>query len=107
MEHHLLRCRHARLSGVLAMHSEALWVAREQTRPADVAELEEEHDDTLKPNTATTVWRASPPEAVDVLHHRIRLDACFFHAFLQHRRIVHTLTTREDLLAADEDIERV
>lgn len=43
------------LGRVMATLDEAARIPREQTCPADVAEFEEQHDDTLKTDTSATM----------------------------------------------------
>lgn len=97
----------AGLGEILAGLGEAARVARDETRPPDVAQLEEEEDDTLETNASTAMRRATIAEAIEVILHCSRVDAGLPHALLEQGSVVDTLTTREDLLAAEEEIIRV
>jgi hypothetical protein len=114
-------------SGFLRVHTrlgKATRVAREQACPSHVAELEEEEHDTLKTDTSTSVlntvisrrmpkkeaitnrW-ASILEAVEILLHGRRVDAGLPHTLFKQWRVVDALSTGENLLTTQEEVEGV
>ena len=66
-----------------------------------VGQRKEESD-----NNCMTGLSASP-EAIDVILHRLRVNLEFLHAMLEEVRIMYTLTTGQDLFAAQEEVARV
>ena len=50
---------------------------------------------------------SASPEAIDVILHRLRVNLEFLHAMLEEVRIMYTLTTGQDLFAAQEEVARV
>ena len=97
------RCGWAELGG------EALGVAREHRRLADVGQTEEEHDHALETHAAARVREGAILEGVHV-----RLDGAQVDRRLlgrgargEHLAVVDALCARSHLLAPDEDVVRV
>ena len=86
---------------------QTLGVTREERSAADVAKLEVEHDNTLETDTATSVRRSTEPEGIDVTLHRLGSDTGNLHALDEVVGVVDTLSAREDLLSAHEEVVRV
>ena len=86
---------------------EAPRVPREQARIPQVAQLQEQHDESLEPDASARVRGHAPPEGVGVVLHLGGVDAGGFDALLDLLRRVETLAAGEDLLATQEDVEGV
>ena len=52
---------------------EAPGVSWEEGCPSNIAELQKQHHDPLEPNPPTSVRRASPSKAVDIVDHTRRV----------------------------------
>lgn len=89
------------------LREQPLGVAREHGGLADVAEAEVQHNDTLEANTTAAVGKSTEAERVNVVLGRLLRDAKRLHALLEQAGVVHTLSTRHDLLTTDHDVERV
>jgi hypothetical protein len=83
---------------------EALWVSWEERCTTDVVEFEEQHEDTLKTNTTSTVRRTAHTEGIDVRFHRVRLNTLLLHLLDEECGVVDTLGSGQNLLAAHEEV---
>jgi len=104
VEKKVLSSDHGRLGERLVLLGETPWVPRDQAGPPDVTELQHQHDDTLEANASSTVGRATPFEAIEVVDHRLRVNLGLPHLLFEEDRIVDTLTPRKDLLTTNKDI---
>ena len=52
---------------------EAFGVSWEEGCPSNITELQKQHHDPLESNSPTSVRRASPSKAVDVVDHTLRV----------------------------------
>ena len=59
MQYQRVRGNVCGLGRVMATLDEAARIPREETRPADIAEFEEQHDDTLKTDASATMLYVS------------------------------------------------
>jgi hypothetical protein len=86
----------------------SLRVPREQTAHANVRKTQPKLNNTLKSETATSMRRASKPEAVDVVLGTSRLGVdrrvVLAHLRCEQFRVVDTLCAGADLLAAHEHV---
>mmetsp|Transcript_16109 Transcript_16109/g.40392 ORF Transcript_16109/g.40392 Transcript_16109/m.40392 type:complete len:599 (+) Transcript_16109:180-1976(+) len=86
---------------------QALRVAREEGRLANVVQAAEEHDDALQAHTRAAVRRAAVLERVDVGLDAVERDSPPGGALREKLGVVDTLRARDDLLTADEDVKGV
>mgnify|MGYP007054560256 CR=1 FL=1 len=86
---------------------QALGVAVEERGEADVADLEDEHEHALEADARARVRGRPPAEPLQVVLHVGGVDAEAAHVLLEHLGVVDALAARDDLLAADEHVERV
>ena len=93
------------------LRSQPRWVSGEQAGEPDIGQTQPKHDDTLQTNSTAGVRRTSVLESIDVvLETRVLwVDGrdVFAHSLLQELRVVNTLSTRQDFLAAHEEVEGV
>jgi hypothetical protein len=82
-------------------------VSGEESGVSDVAELQHKHENALHANTSTSVGWRSPLETVHVLFHCARVHLEALHLLDQCVRVMNTLATGKDLLAANENVEGV
>jgi hypothetical protein len=99
-------CRGARAikSGV---GQEGARIARQEGSMANVPEPEKEHDKALKADATSCVRRHRELERLEVFPHRIPWNACRVERLVESESVMETLTTAEDLLAAQVDIEGI
>mmetsp|Transcript_9067 Transcript_9067/g.16351 ORF Transcript_9067/g.16351 Transcript_9067/m.16351 type:complete len:204 (-) Transcript_9067:1255-1866(-) len=86
---------------------EAPGVAREEGCLADIVEAAEKHDDALEAHTGAAVGRGAVLEGVDIGLDGVEGDVPPGGALCEQLGFVDALRARDDLLAADEDVEGV
>ena len=91
MKKEVLSGDHGRLSERLALLGEAPRVPRNQAGPSNVTEFQHQHHNTLETNTSSTVGRAAPLEAVEIVGHRLGVDLSLPHLLLKEDGVVDTL----------------
>ena len=84
------RC-HRRFCYIGPAPREAPGISREETRPSDVAQPKEKHDQALETDATSAVRRTAPSKSIDIFLHEIGVYARREHPLLQHWSNVNPL----------------
>lgn len=79
-------------------------VPREERRPADVVELQEQHEDTFQADASSTVRSTAHAESVNVGLHAVGVDTLVAHLLAEQSRVVNTLSAGKDFFASHEEV---
>ena len=95
---------HINQGGCNPLGRESFGVTWEPSGLANVGQSEEKHDDTLQTDSSSTVRLSSVPEGVDVGFDILHTDSPCLGTFFNQVGIVHTLSSRKNLLAPDKKV---
>jgi len=83
---------------------DSLWISGEERSVSDVLKTAEQHDDSFKTNSSTTVWVSSVFEAVNVVFNSFRVNSLGNGSFSEDDWVVDSLGTTEDFFSSHEEI---
>jgi len=85
---------------------DTLGISREHAGIANISQIAEQHDHTFQADTTSTVRVRTVAEAFDVIFNSHWVNAAFHGTFLQHLRIMDSLSTRGDFFTTHEEVIR-